>query len=120
MDNPAGSVGLKMIEHWQDDFSVSAVTEFELYYGALRSHRPAEEIEKGRQFLLPLELVPFGRYAAQLAADLRIDLESTGEPIGPFDLLIAATAIISKATLVTHNVKEFSRVPHLNWEDWKI
>ncbi|MGN6369160.1 MAG: type II toxin-antitoxin system VapC family toxin [Phycisphaerae bacterium] len=119
LDNPACSVGLKMIEHWQDDFTVSSITEFELYYGALGSNRPVEEVAKVRDFLLRFESVPFASHAAQLAADMRVDLERRGEMIGPFDLQIAATAIIRKATLVTHNVKEFSRVPHLQWEDWE-
>jgi len=119
LDNPACSVGLKMIDHWQDDFAVSAVTEFELYYGALRSNRPDEEVAKVRDFLLRFERVPFASHVAHLAADLRVELERRGQTIGPFDLQIAATAIIRKATLVTHNVKEFSRVPHLQWEDWE-
>jgi tRNA(fMet)-specific endonuclease VapC len=119
LNNPACAVGLKMIEHWQDEFAVSSVTEFELYHGALGARRPDEETAKVRAFLTPLESVPFGRYQAQLAADLRKELEGRGEMIGPLDLLIAATAIVDKATLVTHNVGEFARVPHLRWEDWE-
>lgn len=119
LDNPACSIGLKMIEHWQDDFTVSAITEFELYHGALRSSRPDEEVAKVRDFLMRFECVPFARYAAQIAADIRRELERQGQMIGPLDLQIAATAIVRKATLVTHNVKEFSRVPHLEWEDWE-
>ena len=41
-----------------------------------------------------------------------------GQPIEPFDLLIAGTAIASQATLVTHNMREFSRVEDLLNEDW--
>jgi tRNA(fMet)-specific endonuclease VapC len=119
LNNPACAVGLKMIEHWPDDFSVSAITEFELYHGAWRSNRPTEEVDKVRDFLLRFECVPFGRHAAQLAADLRVTLERKGQMIGPLDLQIAATAIVRKATLVTHNVAEFSRVPHLHWVDWE-
>ncbi len=119
LDNPACSVGLKMIEHWRDDFAVPTVTEFELQYGDLRSNRPSEELSKVREFLLRFERVPFGSHESHLAADLRVELERQGQVIGPFDLQIAATAIIRKATLITHNVKEFSRVPHLQWEDWE-
>jgi tRNA(fMet)-specific endonuclease VapC len=119
LNNPACSVGLKMIDHWRDEFSISAITEFELYYGALGANRPELEVAKVRDFLVPFECVPFARHAAQLAADLRVELERLGQMIGPLDLQIAATAIIRKATLVTHNVKEFSRVPHLKWEDWE-
>jgi tRNA(fMet)-specific endonuclease VapC len=45
-------------------------------------------------------------------------LEAAGTPIGPYDMLIAAQALCSGATLVTANVKEFSRVRGLAWQDW--
>jgi hypothetical protein len=45
-------------------------------------------------------------------------LEADGTPIGPYDMLIAAQALRSGATLVTANVKEFSRVRGLAWQDW--
>jgi tRNA(fMet)-specific endonuclease VapC len=47
------------------------------------------------------------------------ELDRAGTPIGPNDLLIAATARVHRAVLVTHNVREFSRVPELNIEDWE-
>ena len=71
-----------------------------------------------KNFLRKFECVPFGRHAAALAGQLRVGLEAQGKMIGPFDLLIAATAIIRGAKLITHNVAEFSRIPHLEWEDW--
>jgi tRNA(fMet)-specific endonuclease VapC len=45
-------------------------------------------------------------------------LERQGQPIGPFDGLIAGTALAEKATLVTHNTREFSRVQGLQVVDW--
>jgi tRNA(fMet)-specific endonuclease VapC len=116
--SPACNVGLKMNEKWRDEFTVSAMTEFELLYGAANSDNPQQEEIKVLEFLRRFECVPFGRHAAALAGQLRVDLESRGKMIGPFDLLIAATAIVRGAKLVTHNVEEFSRVPHLEWEDW--
>ena len=52
------------------------------------------------------------------AARLRADLEALGTPIGPHDVLIAATALRHQSTLVTRNVREFSRVPGLQWLNW--
>ncbi len=52
-----------------------------------------------------------------LRSQLRSDLEKTGTPIGPYDLLIAAQALAADATLVTHNTKEFSRVKNLKLVD---
>jgi len=48
---------------------------------------------------------------------VRADLERVGSPIGPFDLQIAAIAIVHGLILVTHNVREFSRIPSLKLED---
>jgi tRNA(fMet)-specific endonuclease VapC len=44
--------------------------------------------------------------------------EHRGVPIGEFDVLIAAQAVAASATLVTNNVKHFSRVHGLRVENW--
>jgi tRNA(fMet)-specific endonuclease VapC len=49
---------------------------------------------------------------------IRAELEAQGLPIGSMDMLIAAQAVRSKLILVTNNVREFARVPHLATEDW--
>jgi tRNA(fMet)-specific endonuclease VapC len=49
---------------------------------------------------------------------IRRDLEEAGTPIGTLDTLIAATAVANRATLVTHNTREFSRIPDLALDDW--
>ncbi|MFZ4558089.1 MAG: type II toxin-antitoxin system VapC family toxin, partial [Pseudanabaena sp.] len=41
-------------------------------------------------------------------------------PIGAYDLQIAAIALANNLILVTHNTKEFSRIPQLQLEDWEI
>ena len=46
------------------------------------------------------------------------DLEAAGTPIGPHDTLIAATALRHQGTLITRNVREFSRVPGLQLLNW--
>ena len=51
-------------------------------------------------------------------ADIRAALERAGAPIGNNDLFIAAHARSRGMTLVTHNVREFRRVPGLRVEDW--
>jgi tRNA(fMet)-specific endonuclease VapC len=62
--------------------------------------------------------LPFGAAEAHAAARIRLDLEKAGQPIGPMDLLIAATAVEQGAILVTHNAREFRRVRGLRAEDW--
>ena len=70
-------------------------------------------------FLAYLQVLPFTDAQGDEAAAIRIELEREGIPIGPFDTLIAAHARSIKATLVTHNTREFARVPGLTVTDWK-
>lgn len=65
-----------------------------------------------------MQLLPFDSECATLAARIRAELEAAGTPIGPDDTLIAATALRHQGTLVTRNVREFSRVPGLQWVNW--
>lgn len=53
------------------------------------------------------------------AAFIRLDLGRSGRPFGPNDLLVAATARAHDLVLVTHNTREFGRVPGLRVEDWE-
>ena len=62
----------------------------------------------------------FDDAAANRYAEIRSDLERRGLPIGAYDMQIAAIALSSGLTVVTHNVDEFSRVPHLSLEDWQV
>jgi tRNA(fMet)-specific endonuclease VapC len=68
--------------------------------------------------LRTLRVLPFGEAEARAAARIRARLESEGRPIGPLNLLVAATALEQQAVLVTHNIKEFRRVKGLRVEDW--
>jgi tRNA(fMet)-specific endonuclease VapC len=64
--------------------------------------------------------LPFDDPAAEEYARVRAHLANQGTPIGPNDLIIAATALANQLTLVTHNTAEFSRVPGLTLEDWQV
>ena len=65
-----------------------------------------------------LTLLPFDDAVATVAARLRAKLEMLGTPIGPHDILIAATALAHGCTLVTRNVGEFGRVEGLQLQNW--
>jgi tRNA(fMet)-specific endonuclease VapC len=100
---------------------VSSVVLFELWYGVARSGRREENTERLRAFLAgDLDLLPFDDQDAPIAGDLRASLEASGTVIGPYDLLIAAQALRTGATLITANTSEFARVPGLVWEDWSV
>jgi tRNA(fMet)-specific endonuclease VapC len=92
---------------------------YELWYGVARSERRRENAERLRVFLSGnITVVPFEEEDAATAGELRATLEGAGTPIGPYDLLIAAQALRSGATLITANVSEFARVHGLDWQDW--
>jgi tRNA(fMet)-specific endonuclease VapC len=55
---------------------------------------------------------------ARHAGAIRAELAAAGTPIGPYDALIAGQARARCLVLVTHNVREFARVPGLQVEDW--
>ena len=101
-----------------DDFGVSAVTVAELWFGAAKSSRPQSTRASVDAFLKPFEVLPFAGEAAEEYAEIRLQLEKAGQPIGERDLLIAAIAKSRRLTVVTHNVGEFSRVAGLKVEDW--
>jgi tRNA(fMet)-specific endonuclease VapC len=99
--------------------AVSSIVLYELWYGVARSARRRENAERLRVFLSGgIAVSAFAEEHAMTAGELRATLEAAGTPIGPYDLLIAAQALRSGATLVTANVSEFARVPGLRWQDW--
>ena len=105
-------------QHIPEDIGVPAMVRAELLLGAMKSRNPGRTSELVEAFLAPFDLLPFDRAAAGHYADIRHQLENMGEPIGPNDLVIAATARSRNLTLVTHNLSEFTRVPGLATEDW--
>ena len=102
------------------DLGVPAIVEYELRYGLLRLPQDvaAPRLAALAQLLRPMQLLPFDSECAAQAARIRIALEAAGTPIGSHDTLIAATALRHQAVLVTRNIREFSRVPGLQWLNW--
>jgi tRNA(fMet)-specific endonuclease VapC len=98
--------------------SISVVSIFELNFGIAKSNRAAANAQKLEIFLTSLNIVSFEQQDARIAADIRAQLERAGQPIGPYDYLIAAQAIRHDLTLVTADAREFSRVAGLRWENW--
>jgi tRNA(fMet)-specific endonuclease VapC len=99
------------------DLGVSSVVAAELAYRIEKtnSERNKRALEL---FLAPLEIAPFDQECIWIYGQVRAQLEGQGTPIGSLDTMIAAHALALKATLVTNNVREFSRVPNLVLENW--
>jgi tRNA(fMet)-specific endonuclease VapC len=112
------SVLERFAAHPVGDIGVSVITLAELEYGISKSSRPDRNREALKQFISPLDVASFDRHATAAYGKLRATLEKKGQPIGSMDLLIAAHAISLDVRLITHNVKEFGRVPGLRIDDW--
>ena len=99
---------------------MSAIVSHELMSGAANSLRRRENEEKIAIFITSgcIQLIPFDEGDASAAATIRAKLRQSGEPIGPYDLLIAAQALRRRATLITANTSEFIRVAGLVVTDW--
>jgi len=98
--------------------AISTIVLFELQYGVAKSKQVEKNARTLSVFLQPLLIVPFDAEDAQMSGELRAALERQGEPIGPYDYLIAAQALRTEFVLVTANMKEFERVPNLRRENW--
>ena len=98
---------------------LSSVTKAELLYGARHSTKVAANLRLLEHFFAPFISLPFDDRCAEHYGAIRAELAARGLPIGPNDLLIAATARGYDLVLVTHNTREFSRVAGLKLEDWE-
>jgi tRNA(fMet)-specific endonuclease VapC len=102
------------------DCAISTITTYELFTGVEKSANPVKESAKVQLLIQTLQEVEFDASAAKEAARVRALLESQGQPIGPYDTLLAAQALAMSVVLVSANVKEFSRVSGLTTENWEV
>lgn len=98
---------------------VSAVTYAEMRYGQIGKKASAKHKSLVDEFVQRLDAVlPWDMQAVDATVELMRVLAKAGTPIGANDSAIAGHAIASTCTVVTNNVREFSRVPGLVYEDW--
>lgn len=102
------------------DSVISTITSYELYAGIAKCASPGKEQAKVDLLLQTVNELPFDQTAAREAGRIRGLLESQGEMIGPYDVLLAAHALTAGLILVTANTNEFQRVPALTVENWRI
>ncbi|MGD1950438.1 MAG: type II toxin-antitoxin system VapC family toxin [Leptolyngbyaceae cyanobacterium] len=103
-----------------NDVAVSVITVMELPYGLLNNPQRAKKIEPAITSLLnSVSILQFSEEEAKQAAQIRSILKNQGQPIGAYDILIAATALRHSLIMVTANQKEFDRVAGLQTENWR-
>lgn len=100
-----------------DDLAISVMTVSELRYGAISSRNPVRGMRESAELINEIRSIPFTLQAALIHAEIRLALRNNR--IGDPDMVIAATALASGATVVTSNVREFSRIPNLRVESWR-
>ena len=108
----------KILSIHPQELAVSAVTVYELEYGAAKSGWQEKTRQNLRIFLSAFQVIPFAEEDAIAAGAIRAYLQKQGRPIGAYDLQIAAQGVARGFPVVTHNVAEFSRVPGIQIEDW--
>ncbi len=89
----------------------------ELWFGACKSQRVAENQARLRELGERFASLPFNGRAAEHCGEIRAVLARQGQPIGPYDAQIAAIARAADLCVVTRNVSEFGRVPALRVEN---
>jgi tRNA(fMet)-specific endonuclease VapC len=93
--------------------AVSIITVAEVYEVAFNTSNPQAHLENSRGFLSPFQVLPISDAVAEIFAETRAFLRRRGQPIGDFDTLIAATALLHNLTLLTDNMRHYERVPDL-------
>ena len=115
-----GNVSQYLMNTSPDLIYVSSITLFELYTGIAKSTMPEKRTQQLKLLLSKIKVLHFDDKAAVIAAEIRASLEKQGTPIGVLDIFIASIALANNLTVVTHNVKEFSRINDLNITDWYL
>jgi tRNA(fMet)-specific endonuclease VapC len=115
--NPQGKVAKRIAKLGEDNICTSIIVAAELRYGCTKSG--SKRLLKAVEDLLgEINVLPFEVPADTEYGGIRAKLEAAGKPIGGNDLLIAAHAYATGATIVTANTGEFKRIPGLNVENW--
>jgi tRNA(fMet)-specific endonuclease VapC len=115
--NPRGNAAARIAKVGEDNVCTSIIVAAELRYGCAKSG--SKRLLKAVEDLLgEINVLPFDVPADAEYGGIRSELEAAGKPIGSNDLLIAAHAYASGATIVTANADEFKRVRCLKVENW--
>jgi tRNA(fMet)-specific endonuclease VapC len=115
-----GKVAERLLVVSPREIALPAIVAYEVSVGVLGSQNAKRREFQYDQFLSAIEVIAFDSATSRRAAELRLALERRGESIGSLDTLIAGTALVRGATLVTRNIKEFGRIAGLkvvNWHD---
>jgi tRNA(fMet)-specific endonuclease VapC len=115
--NPQGKAAKRIAKAGEDNICTSVIVAAELRYGCAKSGS-VRLLKAVEDVLAEIEVLPFDVPADAEYGEIRADLETIGKPIGSNDLLIAAHAAATDATMVTANATELKRIRRLKVENW--
>ena len=117
--NPQGKAAKRIAKAGEDNICTSIIVAAELRYRGAKSN--SKRLLKAVDDLLgEIHVLPFEVPADAEYGGIRSELETAGKPIGGNNVLIAAHAYATGATIVTANTDEFRRIRGLNVENWLI
>ena len=119
LNNRHSQIEAEFRQHSPTEIALCSVVKAELLFGARHSKKVEQNLQRLKQFFQPLNSLSFDDKCAEEYGIIRADLSVQGKIIGPNDLMIAAIAKAHDVVLVTHNVKEFSRIAGLRLVDWQ-
>ncbi len=115
--NPQGKAARRIARVGEDSICTSIIVAAELRYGCAKSG--SKRLLKAVEGLLAeIDVLPMDVPTDAEYGGIRAELEAAGKPIGGNDLLIAAHAYATGATVVTANAAEFKRIRGLKVENW--
>ena len=120
MKNACSCLTQKLFQVPPSGIFVSSITLGELEYGCAKSRWGQRSRAVMQMFLSAYAILPFDSDDATLWGSLRAELAAKGSPIGPYDIQLAAQSMSKGLILVTHNTREFERVPNIVLEDWTV
>ena len=120
-----GAHGLEKIaagrEH--DPFGISVVTVSELLHGVHRADTEKRRLTRGafvEKIIQTFPLYPFDLSAARIYAQLWANLAKKGMTISAHDLMIASTAIALGFSVVTADVRDYSKIKEVSVEKFVV
>ena len=110
----------KILQHAFTEIKIPSIVVAELLHGVYKSRKRDENLRDVEQFISYFDVISFDTADAYTYGQIRSSLERKGLIIGDNDMLIAASALLRNATLVTNNTREFSRIDGLLLDDWTL
>jgi tRNA(fMet)-specific endonuclease VapC len=108
-------------EQAAEDFAISVITASELLHGVHRATTPARRNQREafvEGLLSRLPILSFDLVTARIHARLSAELARKGAPVGPHDLIIAATAMAKGYVVATRDERSFPTIPGLSFHRW--